>query len=288
MEITKKVRLSGRLECICGMVTAGFPAVDVGCDHGFVSIYLVQNGICPRVLAMDVRKGPLSMAESHIEEYGLGDYIETRLSDGLKNYSPGEAEVLICAGMGGMLMKRILEEAGRKLSGFREMILQPQSDLYEFRKFLRESGFWVIEEKIILEDGKYYFPMKVMHESAGVVRSGAQNPQNGREMPQSDNWLTDRQKTLENKSEADAELLTDLADRFGGGLLKRKAPLLYGYLAEKLAEEKAAEEKIQLALAKRDSANARKGLEETRQEIFFLEEAVRLYGGDNVYINDQR
>ena len=75
-----EVVLSKRLQALACMVTPGRRVVDVGCDHGFVSIYLVQRGISPRVLAMDVRMGPLSRAKEHIAEAGLGGYIETRLS----------------------------------------------------------------------------------------------------------------------------------------------------------------------------------------------------------------
>lgn len=273
MESAKIIRLSERLKCICEMVTPGYTVADVGCDHGFVPVYLVQNGICPRVLAMDVRKGPLSMAESHIRESGFENYIETRLSDGLDNYSYGEAQILICAGMGGMLMMRILTKAGEKLGSFREMILQPQSDLYEFRKFLRGKDLIVTEERIVLEDGKYYFPMKVERKPAGYVRSAEQDP-----------WpiLSD------DESEPAPDLSVELADRFGGGLIGRKDPLLYGYLTGKLAEKMTAKREIQKALSKKDSVNARKGLEETEREIFFLEKAIKLYGGGNVHIIDQR
>ena len=77
------VALSGRLRMLADMVTPGSRLVDVGCDHGFLSIYLVQEGACPTVLAMDVREGPLAAAKRHVEAYGLGEYITLRLSDGL-------------------------------------------------------------------------------------------------------------------------------------------------------------------------------------------------------------
>jgi len=144
------------------MVPQGKRVADVGCDHGFVSIYLVQKGISPHVLAMDVRVGPLSHAKEHIAEYGLEDYIETRLSDGLQAFHPTEAEVCICAGMGGRLMRKILCDSREKVKKLDALILQPQSELPIFRHFLRKEGYWVQDENIILEDGKYYFVMKVI------------------------------------------------------------------------------------------------------------------------------
>lgn len=77
------MELSKRLFMTASMVDRGSIVADVGCDHGYTAIYLVQNGICPRVLAMDVNEGPLARAKEHIREAGLSAYIETRLSDGL-------------------------------------------------------------------------------------------------------------------------------------------------------------------------------------------------------------
>ena len=117
------------------MVTAGNVVCDVGCDHGFVPIYLVQQGISPRVLAMDLREGPLRAAREHVAVYGLESRIETRLSDGLHNYEKGEADTLVCAGMGGGLMMRILAKDREKTASFRELVLQPQSEIEKFRRF---------------------------------------------------------------------------------------------------------------------------------------------------------
>lgn len=148
---------------LADMVTPGNRIVDVGCDHGFLSIYLVQAGLSPRAVAMDVREGPLAAAKAHVEEYGLGDYIEVRLSDGLAEYVPGEADAMVCAGMGGRLMERILKAGMEKARGMKELILQPQSELAEFRRFLRSSGFEIVQEEALKEDGKFYFAMKAVY-----------------------------------------------------------------------------------------------------------------------------
>lgn len=154
--------LSKRLQALADMVTAGNRVADVGCDHGFVSIYLVQQGISPRVYAMDVRQGPLQRAREHIVRNGLEAYIETRLSDGVSALLPGEAETLVCAGMGGKLMQKILTEGRETVFCMKELILQPQSELEAFRHFLRLENYGIIEEKMILEGGKYYPMMRVV------------------------------------------------------------------------------------------------------------------------------
>lgn len=158
----KRVTLSARLNALAELVTPGRTVCDVGCDHGFLSIYLVQQGISPKVLAMDVRTGPLSRAQEHIREYEMEAYIESRLSDGLLAMKPGEAEALVCAGMGGRLMQKILTQSRDKAQGLKELILQPQSELGLFREFLRYEGYQTIAENMIEEEGKYYPMMKVM------------------------------------------------------------------------------------------------------------------------------
>lgn len=158
----KNIVLSDRLQAIADMVTMGNRVCDVGCDHGFVPIYLIKNGISPKVIAMDVNEGPLKRAREHIQEYGAGAYIETRLSDGLRSFMEGEADSLICAGMGGRLMMRILQEDAAKTASFKEMILQPQSELQQFRCFLRRLGYLIVDENMIEEEGKFYPMMKAV------------------------------------------------------------------------------------------------------------------------------
>ena len=133
-----------RLRAIAGMVTKGNRLADVGCDHGYLSIWLVSEKTVPSAIAMDVRPGPLSRARENITRYGLEDYIETRLSDGLAKLEPGEGDTLVIAGMGGPLMERILKD-GAKV----RLILQPQSDLPHFRHFLSEIGWEIVREEMI-------------------------------------------------------------------------------------------------------------------------------------------
>ncbi len=165
--MSKMINLSDRLRTAAGMVTVGNKVVDVGCDHGFVSIYLVQQGISPRCLAMDVRTGPLSAAKEHVAQYGLQAYIDTRLSDGLQAYEAGEADTMLCCGMGGPLMAKILSDSHEKAQKLSELILQPQSEIPEFRVFLRENGYQILEEDMVYEEGKYYFLIKATPENGG-------------------------------------------------------------------------------------------------------------------------
>ncbi|WP_373217500.1 tRNA (adenine(22)-N(1))-methyltransferase TrmK [Ruminococcus sp. 5_1_39BFAA] len=155
------MQLSLRLSAIAEMVTEGNRLVDVGCDHGYLPVYLVLNKKIPSAIAMDVRKGPLSRAEEHIAQFGMERYIETRLSDGLAALSSGEGDTLVIAGMGGPLMERILTDGASVRESFGEMILQPQSDIPHFRRFIRAQGWEIRQEDMVLEDGKFYPMMRV-------------------------------------------------------------------------------------------------------------------------------
>ncbi len=157
------MQLSRRLQRIADYVTVGKRTADIGCDHGWVSIYLVKNKISPSVIAMDVREGPLNRAEKHVQEYHLEDKIETRISDGMAALKPGEVESVVIAGLGGPLMIRILEEGDLVAAELEEMILSPQSELEKVRRFLASKGWKTVREEMVFDEGKYYTIMKVVH-----------------------------------------------------------------------------------------------------------------------------
>ena len=157
-----KVQLSERLTAIAEMVTEGNRLVDVGCDHGYLPVYLMLQHKIPGAIATDVGKGPLARAQEHIAQYHMESYIETRLCNGLSEIRSGEGDTLVIAGMGGPLMERILSEGRHALPGFQELILQPQSDIPHFRRFVMQNGYQIIQEEMILEDGKFYPIMKAV------------------------------------------------------------------------------------------------------------------------------
>ncbi len=157
------MQLSKRLQAVARLVTPGSRLADVGTDHGYVPIWLYEQGQIPSAIAMDLRQGPLERAREHIQMHGLDEHIETRLSDGLEKLMPGEADSIVIAGMGGMLVVKILSQGQKTLSSVKELILQPQSDLDAVREYLRETGFVIVREDMIFEEGKYYPMMKAVH-----------------------------------------------------------------------------------------------------------------------------
>ncbi len=163
------IHLSKRLAAVVGMVTPGSRPADVGCDHGHIPIYLVQSRKAAHVLAMDINEGPLDRARENIKAYGLTGQITTRLSDGLEAYIPGEADSLIIAGMGGILICDILAAAGRKkiLGDFSELILSPHSDVALVRRRLHDLNYRIDRENMVLDSGKYY---TIIHAVPGFER----------------------------------------------------------------------------------------------------------------------
>lgn len=154
--------LSERLLHIAEQVHDGQTLADVGCDHGYLPIRLVQNGRMQRAIAMDINKGPLQRAYAHIEREALGAYIETRQSNGLEKLAPGEADAVIIAGMGGNLTMDILARGVAVVRTLDQLILEPQSELSAVRAFLRENDYLVEAEDLVLEGGKYYPILRVL------------------------------------------------------------------------------------------------------------------------------
>lgn len=159
------MQISRRLQAVSGMVTSGFRLADVGTDHGYIPIELVRSGRVPHAVAMDINRGPLLRAQENIRRYGLEGQIETRLSDGLHALAPGEADSVVIAGMGGLLVVRILQEGSAALEGVRELILQPQSELRSVRLYLEEAGYEIADEDLVCEDGKFYPMMRAVRKS---------------------------------------------------------------------------------------------------------------------------
>lgn len=232
------VSLSRRMQAVADMVTPGSRVADVGCDHGYVSIYLVQHQKAEHVLAMDIHEGPLLRAARHVEEAKLQSYITLRLSDGLCKFAVGEADTLICAGMGGRLIQRILENEPDKTDSIKELILQPQSEVSLFRRFLSDKGYSITEENMVLEEGKFYPVMK-------AVRTG------------------------------EGRIFSEAEVRFGPILLRQRHPVLKQYLAFEWAKERQLEKEL---TAKEESGRILKRLADVRREMNFVKQAAKEAG----------
>ena len=150
------MEISNRLKSLAEEVDNNSSIVDVGTDHAYLPIYLYKKEKIAKAIAVDINEGPLQKANENISKYNLQNFIETRLSDGLKEIKSGEVDTVIIAGMGGMLISKILKDKLDLLEKCKKLILQPQLDSDEVRKTLHYLNFKIIKEKMIKEEGKYY------------------------------------------------------------------------------------------------------------------------------------
>ncbi len=156
------MQLSKRLQMVAAQVLSGGVLADIGCDHGFTSIYLVSRGQVRKAIAMDVREGPLGRAAEHVVESGLQEKIELRLSDGTDQLQPGEADTILISGMGGALMEKILRARPEVTKAAQELVMSPQSEVYRVRSCLHELGFRIAREDMVCDMGKYYVVLRAV------------------------------------------------------------------------------------------------------------------------------
>ncbi|MCD7862566.1 MAG: class I SAM-dependent methyltransferase [Lachnospiraceae bacterium] len=169
--------LPKRLKAAADLIPCCDTACDIGCDHGYLSVYLLQHKKARRMIAMDVNRGPLERAKESAALYGMTAQMDFRLSDGLAQIVPGEAEFFICAGMGGKLIIKIMSDYPKTTVSMRGALLQPQSDIRAVRRFAYDSGWHIEREDIIFEEdggerktGKYY-PMFLVSQGRESIPS---------------------------------------------------------------------------------------------------------------------
>lgn len=231
------MQFSNRLKKIGQMVNVGAKIADIGCDHAYTSIYLVQMKKVEKVIAMDVREGPLQKAREHISRFGLSEKIELRLSDGCDALKPGEVDTLLLSGMGGRLIGRILSRGNAIVEQCATLIVQPQSELAFVRKYLRELGFAIIEESMLLEAGKYYNILKAQ-----------------------------KQKSMTKRPAKEQELF----DRYGAYLLQNRDPVLRTYLKKEMEQN----QMLFIRLKGKDTISAKKRLLLLEEERVWLEKGL--------------
>lgn len=153
------MKLSKRLNAVGEMVTDGNRIADIGTDHGFLPIELIMTGKCPSAIAMDVASGPLDRAKQHISDHDMNDKIICRLSDGFDKLEVDEVDTVIIAGMGGDLISNIIN---RKPKIAKEMVLSPHTHPEIVRRQLCEQEYEIVDENMIIDDGKYYVILKAI------------------------------------------------------------------------------------------------------------------------------
>ena len=238
------MQLSKRMDRLASMVTEGSSLADVGTDHGYIPIALVQTGKVSRAIAMDINKGPLERAALHIREQHLEDRITTRLSDGMTALKEGEADTVLIAGMGGALTVHILEGGAHCLASVKELILQPQSEIWLVREWLCEHGYKITDEDIVLDEGKYYPMMKVRPPVADTAGE-----------------------------DTEVKCWDTVQLKYGKLLLEKQHPVLREYLEREIRIYQS----ILEGLKAKDSDRIRQRKEELEQELVEAEKGMKYY-----------
>ncbi len=150
------LELKGRLKLIADKVPVCSVVADIGTDHAYIPVYLIQQEKCCYAIASDVKPGPIQVANRNISKYKLSDKIETRMGSGLETLKENEADAVIIAGMGGTLLAELLDAHPEKVSGNTLLVLQPMNDLHVVRKWLYDNRFEIRDEELIAEGNKIY------------------------------------------------------------------------------------------------------------------------------------
>lgn len=150
------MKLDSRLMAIANLVRENKFFADIGTDHAYLPVYLVEKGIINKAIAADLRVGPLENAKLAVESYNNSDKIELRLSDGLDNFKENEVEEIAIAGMGGLLISSFIERTVWLKNSDIHLILQPMTHVEELRKTLFDNGFIIDSEVVAEDDDKLY------------------------------------------------------------------------------------------------------------------------------------
>lgn len=169
--------LSPRLKIIADSIQGYETVADIGSDHAYLPIYLVKSNQVKSAIATDVNKGPVEISKERLKSNKADERVEVRHGDGLRVLKPGEAEVIVIAGMGGILIRDILDRDVKVAESARLLILQPMRDSDKVRKWLNNNRFDIIDEELVKEQDRIYEvlwarPCSKMKEAKGLMLLG--------------------------------------------------------------------------------------------------------------------
>lgn len=153
--------ISLRLKAVLNFADKCNCIADIGTDHGYIPIMLTENNICNKAIASDINKGPLKRAENNIKLHKLENRIECRIGSGISVLKKNEAEGCIICGMGGHLISDIIDDGKAVFCEFDFAVLQPTQHADYLRKYLITNGYFIADEDLCFEDGKYYQIIKI-------------------------------------------------------------------------------------------------------------------------------
>ncbi|NLO89841.1 MAG: SAM-dependent methyltransferase [Clostridia bacterium] len=148
--------VSSRIAALASLIPPGEVVADIGTDHAYLPIFLIQTKKSPRVIATEIKEGPYQNAIKRVRGLELEDSIEVRFGDGLKVLEPGEAGVLVLAGIGGINIVKILEDRPEVAGAAKRLVVNPATDWGYVRKWLLQNVWEIKDEEMVYEKGKFY------------------------------------------------------------------------------------------------------------------------------------
>lgn len=164
----EQIKINDRLLTAIPFVREGKRLADIGTDHAYLPIYLINNALISSAIAADINQGPLDKAEENIRKYGLNSNIQTVLCDGLAKINPDTVDDIAIFGMGGELIVKIIDEASWVKNSDKRLILQPMTHPEKLREYLAKNGFEIIGETLSIDRGKIYQTICAQYD--GIIR----------------------------------------------------------------------------------------------------------------------
>lgn len=165
----EQIKINDRLLTAVSYVREGRTFADIGTDHAYLPIFLLDKGIISKAIAADINVGPLEKAKENIHKYGYADQIRTVLCDGLTKISSEDADDIAIFGMGGELIVKIIDEASWLKNSEKRLILQPMTHPEKLREYLSDNGYMILGETLSYDRGKIY--QTICAEYDGIIRS---------------------------------------------------------------------------------------------------------------------
>ena len=151
----KQLALQPRLHMLAQLVPEDCRLTDVGTDHGYLPVSLLQQGRIAAAIASDIGAEPLEHARRTAMQYGV-DGMDFRLCAGLSGVAPEETDVIVIAGMGGETILAILQAAPWTKVGRHCLLLQPMTKTADLRRWLVDNGYTFTDEHLVEDKGRIY------------------------------------------------------------------------------------------------------------------------------------
>ncbi|GAA0747265.1 class I SAM-dependent methyltransferase [Clostridium oceanicum] len=214
------MEISNRLKTVALMVDKCEKIVDVGTDHAYIPIYLLNKGLCKYAIASDINKGPIDKAKINIVRENLDKNIECRLGPGLTTVSPKEVQGAIIAGMGGHMIKDILEESKDVFKSLDFLVLQPVQNPDALRCYLYKNGYEIIEEQLAVDENRFYEIIKIKYDKIRVPIEDDIYYEIGKDLIDKKHPLLKR--FLNHKIDVNLKILNNITQDTEGAMLRKR------------------------------------------------------------------